>query len=104
MEQVLGLATFAEYKDGPAQMDFDAVTGPLEPELLNALGTEEVRAGMHWGAPFAALNDACRNRPAYAFETMIEIDARRALMNLEEWFVKLDPTTRGDCRRIKLEQ
>ncbi|KAE8326628.1 hypothetical protein BDV39DRAFT_205783 [Aspergillus sergii] len=83
VEDALGLGTFAQYKEGLKEFDY-TIAISLRPELMNALGAEEIRARMPWGTPFAALNDACNNRPAYAFEAMMEIDARRALMNLEE--------------------
>ncbi|KAE8380201.1 hypothetical protein BDV26DRAFT_257857 [Aspergillus bertholletiae] len=35
---------------------------------------------------------------------MFEIDVQQVLMQLEEWYVKLDPTSRSDCRTTKLEQ
>ncbi|KAE8365337.1 hypothetical protein BDV27DRAFT_157036 [Aspergillus caelatus] len=84
IEDALGLATFNEYKEGTAVLDYHSITLSLRLELLNTMGAEEVKAGMDWGTPLMALKKACRNRPAFSFDGMLRIDCQAWDAN-REW-------------------
>ncbi|KAE8316350.1 hypothetical protein BDV41DRAFT_125718 [Aspergillus transmontanensis] len=51
--------------------------------------------------PFHSVKRGMQESTTYSFDSMLEIEVQRVLMNLEKWFIKLDPTTRGDCRTKK---